>query len=139
MNRNPCIGWRHGDLVSDRVGGVERVGKAVSITRRADGQRFWMVDVLGKREWPEGWVLGRGPCLHDCLECGQPYRSADPDQDMCPACMPSTRLNMNHADGTRSIAATLRGAPSQVHRTKPTATDAEIAAQKAADEKELPF
>lgn len=137
-DRNPCRGWRNGDMVSQHVGRIERIGKAVSLTRRSDGQRFWMVDILGRREWPDGWALGHGPYLHSCLGCEQPYRTSDPEPDMCPACMRDEQQNMHPANATRSIGATLRGASSQVHRCKPS-PQAEIDAQKRRDESDSIF
>lgn len=154
MTRNPCHGWADGDPVSNlKADGTLRAVGKVSIFKSKAGR--WCCQVrlqtagtglgrYGDSVWPEGWTWGQGKYQGRCLECGQQYLTNDPDEaieEFCPPCVrKEQRARASAGASIRDHVAYAMGARDPQPRRGHTQEElAEIARQKAEDEKRSPF
>lgn len=124
--------WQPGDVVSTAsgiVGTVRRFGKVLKVEYGTP--RRW--------DWPDHWLIGRGPREFDCLDCGQPYRTEATKRDFCPVCLRRFAADhAGHGTGIQKPRAYLHGASTNraaVAEPNPEA----VARQRAKDESESPF
>lgn len=155
MNRNPCMGWADGDLVSHVLNDGRVIADGRVIVRRNRNGRFYLKIILktagtglgkfGDWVWPEGWVWGRGTYSSRCFECCQVFRTNDPDeatQEHCPPCQ-RREVKERREAGTairNHLAYAIGSRDPQPQRGPQSAQElAEIAAQKERDRDESPF
>ena len=148
MARNPCRGWEHGDPVTLETSDRREISLGTVARRKATAGHFSLQVCIGRGRpdggcytWPEGWVLGQGNTVGDCLECGQPYRTDEHDPSgFCLACDRRIGREVAVDSGIRRPLAYMHGARTPL-RTRPH-TEQELAAiaeQKARDEENTPF
>jgi hypothetical protein len=114
----PSDRWQDGDKVSTGTGPTRTFGKVVVLERKKDRKPFRMIQItggagrIGKRDWPDGWIQGQGAKAVLCIRCDEGFYTDDLDPDFCPCCLRDDRpVRARGVTDTKSIGATLRGAP----------------------------